>query len=65
MSIPYGFHQGNRSEYLAIPALCKLGFVVRTINDAKLDRSQNENLSLVMHPKTDSLRNDCETLRSK
>lgn len=28
MSIPVGFWQGNRSEYLAIPALCKLGFTV-------------------------------------
>lgn len=28
MSIPMGFWQGNRSEYLAIPALCKLGFTV-------------------------------------
>ncbi|MEN6577256.1 MAG: hypothetical protein ABFD90_13005 [Phycisphaerales bacterium] len=28
MSIPLGFWQGNRSEYLAIPALCKLGFTV-------------------------------------
>lgn len=28
MSIPTGFWQGNRSEYLAIPALCKLGFTV-------------------------------------
>lgn len=28
MSIPFGFYQGNRSEYLAIPALSKLGFTV-------------------------------------
>ncbi len=28
MCIPYGFYQGNRSEYLAIPALSKLGFTV-------------------------------------
>ncbi len=28
MSIPFGFLQGNRSEYLAIPALTKLGFTV-------------------------------------
>lgn len=28
MSIPWGFYQGNRSEYLAIPALSKLGFTV-------------------------------------
>lgn len=28
MSIPFGFLQGNRSEYLAIPALTKLGFVI-------------------------------------
>jgi hypothetical protein len=28
MSIPMGFWQGNRSEYLAIPSLCKLGFTV-------------------------------------
>jgi hypothetical protein len=26
--IPYGFYQGNRSEYYAIPALSKLGFTV-------------------------------------
>ena len=26
--IPYGFYQGNRSEYLAIPALSKLGFTI-------------------------------------
>ncbi len=28
MSIPFGYLQGNRSEYLAIPALTKLGFVI-------------------------------------
>jgi len=28
MSIPIGFYQGNRSEYLAIPALSKLGFTI-------------------------------------
>ena len=28
MSIPFGFYQGNRSEYLAIPALSKLGFTI-------------------------------------
>lgn len=28
MSIPYTFLQGNRSEYLAIPALTKLGFTI-------------------------------------
>lgn len=28
MSTPLGFYQGNRSEYLAIPALSKLGFVI-------------------------------------
>ncbi len=28
MSIPLGFYQGNRSEYLAIPALSKLGFTI-------------------------------------
>lgn len=28
MSIPFGYYQGNRSEYLAIPALSKLGFTV-------------------------------------
>lgn len=28
MSIVYGRHQGNRSEYLAVPTLAKLGFVV-------------------------------------
>ncbi len=28
MSIPWGYWLGNRSEYLAIPALCKLGFTV-------------------------------------
>jgi hypothetical protein len=28
MSIPFAFYQGNRSEYLAIPALSKLGFTV-------------------------------------
>jgi len=26
--IPFGFYQGNRSEYLAIPALSKLGFTI-------------------------------------
>lgn len=26
--IPWGFYQGNRSEYLAIPALSKLGFTI-------------------------------------
>ncbi len=28
MGIPLGFYQGNRSEYLAIPALSKLGFTI-------------------------------------
>ncbi len=28
MCIPFGYYQGNRSEYLAIPALSKLGFTV-------------------------------------
>jgi hypothetical protein len=28
MAIPFGFYQGNRSEYLAIPALSKLGFTI-------------------------------------
>ncbi len=28
MSIPFGYYQGNRSEYLAIPALSKLGFTI-------------------------------------
>ena len=28
MSIPFGYLQGNRSEYLAIPALTKIGFVI-------------------------------------
>jgi hypothetical protein len=28
MSIPFGYSLGNRSEYLAIPALTKLGFTV-------------------------------------
>ncbi len=28
MCIPNGFYQGNRSEYLAIPALSKLGFTI-------------------------------------
>ncbi|MDI6448268.1 hypothetical protein [Anaerobaca lacustris] len=28
MCIPFGFYQGNRSEYLAIPALSKLGFTI-------------------------------------
>lgn len=28
MSIPFGRYQGNRSEYLAIPALSRLGFTV-------------------------------------
>ncbi len=28
MGLPFGYSQGNRSEYLAIPALTKLGFTV-------------------------------------
>lgn len=28
MSIPFGFYQGNRSEYMAIPALSRLGFTI-------------------------------------